>query len=1321
MFGSKKSKEKKKAKKEEKGELAQGYAVEGDKYYFGQGVKQDYAKAVRPYTLAAEQGHAHAQCNLGAMYGNGQGVAKDEVKAVEWYRKSAEQGNALAQSNLGWMYDNGRGVVKDDVKAVKWTRKSAEQGHAQAQYNLGVRYANGRGVAKDEVKAVEWYRKSAEQGYAAAQSNLGWMYEYGRGVAKDYVKAVEWYRKGAEQGNAAAQFNLGVMYNNSWGVVKDNVKAVEWYHKSAEQGYARAQNNLGWMYENGRGVAKDDVKAVKWYRKAAEQGHVGAAAQVTQMERLIAKAQAVKVEEVYTPSLSLLDFAELGMMDEFIDASMHRSEKEREVKKEERKERVEKEKKNFYMKTQNFGIQLAQSELLLPFAHSLRSCHWYARWALKNYKENRENGSLKDSPQQAFPSSDLDGYESFSKDFDWEKDEKRGYPTQDSKGKKERYWFLVKHKQSGQRIEGFYQEPDYDKGFPDRDNKYWYRVVFTDTENPAIRAWMAEKDLNYLDRIQKEDPALYQREIADLKRQNDPNGILPQHEARQRERGVVIGGEPKKQADSTASKKEHKRTPSEEQLEEMEREMARFQEELQSVSPEYSHSEEKKPRKEKIHKGKSEEEKSTKKGASQHRHPKTEVALPDVPGSIVKTIHAYQAPQGSGQLSFPAGRLLELLSDEGKWLRCRDTSGEVGLVPSICVEKVKASPKVDAKTESLLLPRSKVRALHAYLSPPGSDHLTLSAGSVLDLLSDEGNWWRCRDTSGEVGLVPSNHVVKVKESLKANVEAALPPVPVAGGSSSSPSPGNRLEVARQAAARLQVSSPSRSGSSSSHASHSSQEESTPSRKESALGLLDSRGAGQVDMLLNYADLTFGKVLGAGGFGEVYRGDWLGTDVAIKKLLQRRLTATLEQEFRHEAGVMVQLRHPNVLTLYGIVLVPEACMVLEFMAKGSLYDVLHSQAPLSWQLRYQIGLDTAKGLVYLHGKHLLHRDLKSLNVLLNKDYQAKLADFGLSKIKVSTSQTHNAGIAGTTQWIAPELFSEDKPRYTQACDVYSFAMVLWELMSRQVPFHEIGNKGLIPFRVTQGKREVIPANSPESLKVLLVRCWSQQPQDRPKMKAVVSELKAHPVTDITLIPSPHGQASSSSSSSSSSSMWYDQSTEQSCDVARSKTSGQISGVSLPPLSSKYVSGSYEGQRPQRSLPTAPSGSKGSAPLSPQQVNVSDYLPGSYAQSSSGSSARLFQPAAGQADEMAPPPPFIEESVKTAVAKGAYAAKGPSQLSFAKGDTLQVIEQKPSGWWICQLNSKQGLAPGTWLRLVEPEESHQQQTGSGQSSTMSSGYV
>jgi TPR repeat protein len=136
---------------------------------------------------------------------NGQGVKQDYAEAIRLYRKAANQGDAHAQSILGVMNCNGQGVKQDYAEAARLYRKAADQGHANAQLNLGNMYNNGYEVKQDYAEAVRWYRKAADQGDADAQSNLGFMHRFGYGVKQDYAKAVRWYRKAADQGDTDAQ------------------------------------------------------------------------------------------------------------------------------------------------------------------------------------------------------------------------------------------------------------------------------------------------------------------------------------------------------------------------------------------------------------------------------------------------------------------------------------------------------------------------------------------------------------------------------------------------------------------------------------------------------------------------------------------------------------------------------------------------------------------------------------------------------------------------------------------------------------------------------------------------------------------------------------------------------------------------------------------------------------------------------------------------------------------------------------------------------------------------------------------------------------
>ena len=249
---------------------------QGEKYYYGDGVEQDYDKAAEWYRKAAKRGYAEAQNSLGYCYQCGLGVEQDYDKAVEWYRKAAEQDFAPGQNSLGYCYQCGLGVEQDYDKAVEWYRKAAEQGLDDAQNNLGLCYDEGLGVEQDYTKAVEWYSKAAAQDFGAAQNNLGVSYCVGQGVEQDYDMAVELFLKAAIQDYAQAQINLGHCYDEGLGVEQDYTKAVEWYSKAAAQGDADAQFILSSCYYYGHGVEQDYDKAVEWCRKAAAQGNEAA-------------------------------------------------------------------------------------------------------------------------------------------------------------------------------------------------------------------------------------------------------------------------------------------------------------------------------------------------------------------------------------------------------------------------------------------------------------------------------------------------------------------------------------------------------------------------------------------------------------------------------------------------------------------------------------------------------------------------------------------------------------------------------------------------------------------------------------------------------------------------------------------------------------------------------------------------------------------------------------------------------------------------------------------------------------------------------------
>ena len=204
--------------------------------------------------------------------------------------------------------------------------------------------------------------------------------------------------------------------------------------------------------------------------------------------------------------------------------------------------------------------------------------------------------------------------------------------------------------------------------------------------------------------------------------------------------------------------------------------------------------------------------------------------------------------------------------------------------------------------------------------------------------------------------------------------------------------------------------------------------------------------------IGFHELSYDRKLSEGGYGIVYRGRWKHTVVAIKEIKREIIEQDKLEEFKNECAVMEVIRHPNIVLFLGACTkMPNLCIVLEYCARGSLWSLLHDmQIKMTWDYRKKFALDIAKGVYYLHTSKqpILHRDLKSLNILLDHALTAKLADFGWTRIKakVMTSKI------GTYQWMAPEVIKGFK--YTEKADVFSFGVIMWELATRKPPYYGI---------------------------------------------------------------------------------------------------------------------------------------------------------------------------------------------------------------------------------------------------------------------------
>lgn len=258
--------------------------------------------------------------------------------------------------------------------------------------------------------------------------------------------------------------------------------------------------------------------------------------------------------------------------------------------------------------------------------------------------------------------------------------------------------------------------------------------------------------------------------------------------------------------------------------------------------------------------------------------------------------------------------------------------------------------------------------------------------------------------------------------------------------------------------------------------------------------------------VDLAQLKLGKRIGKGSFGEVFIGTYLGTDVAVKKLPANKITPEFMAEFAREASLMRSLRHPNVVQFLGATMdEPDICIVTEYMSKGSLYHLLHDpNVAISWEMVRKIALDAAKGMAYLHLRTpaIIHRDLKSHNLLVDENWKVKVCDFGLSKIAIDLQSTMTA--CGTPCWTAPEILRN--ARYTTKADVFSYGIVLWELVTREEPF-----AGMPAFQVifavgNKGTRLPLPQVCPPELIKLIVSCWQEDPALRPPFQDIITYLE-----------------------------------------------------------------------------------------------------------------------------------------------------------------------------------------------------------------------
>ncbi|PRP83573.1 ankyrin repeat-containing protein [Planoprotostelium fungivorum] len=267
-------------------------------------------------------------------------------------------------------------------------------------------------------------------------------------------------------------------------------------------------------------------------------------------------------------------------------------------------------------------------------------------------------------------------------------------------------------------------------------------------------------------------------------------------------------------------------------------------------------------------------------------------------------------------------------------------------------------------------------------------------------------------------------------------------------------------------------------------------------------------------MLNSKDIEYTVKLGEGSFGDVFKGLYRGKQEVAVKVLRKK--PELLEEFKKEFQINCRIRSPYIVIFLGVCLGPKTCIVMEYCSKGSLYSFMKDpQYTFGWEQFFRASKEILLGLNYLHAHkpQILHRDMKSPNLMVTADGTVKLADFGTSRFNVSSEQNTLVQVRGSKAYTSPELFFGQP--FTVRSDIFSVSIILWEMLLRvlkgvwQAPYSEythLRHDYQIYYQVSKmNKRNSIPDVCPSSITNLITSSWSPDPQERPDTEGALGSI------------------------------------------------------------------------------------------------------------------------------------------------------------------------------------------------------------------------